>query len=267
MPPCLSCDSKPPGLSKVEVAIFFGRPEEAAGIEDYMEKIEAHQGQRLRVSLGTVSDIPVAVIYPWKSPPDPLEEAEITRRTWAPKWWISAGFAGALNSDFRPGHLGVVTEILELPSQQSWRGAVTELPAPIWQWLVSYGAKPAKLVVMGARPVRVEDKDHLREHFQGDLYEWGTRGLSQWMEKLRPRSLMIRMITEGANEVASPDIRWIQSQTSWAGKAGAILGTIFRRKAGLRTIWESFERNLVAADKLGVFLAQLVVQLANWKSP
>ncbi len=262
-----SLDSQLPGLSKAEVAIFFARPEEAGGIEDCMKRSEVHQGQRLRVSLGTVSEVPVAVMYPWKCPPDLLEAAEIARRTWSPKWWISAGFAGALNEDLRRGQILLVTEVLDLPSQEAWCGAWTDLPAPIWQWLVEQGVKPGKLIVVGGRPTRLEDKKHLREHFLGDLYECGTKGLTQWARTQYPRSLMIRIITEEAEEVPSPDIRWIQSQTSWAGKAGAILGTIFRRKTGIRTLWESFERNLAATDKLASLLAQLVVQLSHLKTP
>ncbi len=262
-----SLGSQLPGLSKAEVAIFFARPEEAAGIEDCMKKWEVHQGQRLRVSLGTVSEVPVAVIYPWKCPPDLLEAAEIARRTWSPKWWISAGFAGALNEDFHQGQLLLVTEVLDLPSKETWCGAWTDLPPPIWEWLVKQGVKPGKLIVVGGRPTRLEGKQHLREHFLGDLYEWDTKGLTQWAGTHYPRCLMIRIIIEEAKEVASPDIRWIQSQTSWASKAGAILGTIFRRKTGIRTLWESFERNLTASDKLASLLAQLVVQFCTLKAP
>ena len=261
-----SLDSQLSGLSKAEVAIFFARPEEAAGIEDFMKQSEVHEGQRFRVSLGTVSEVPLAVIYPRRFPPDILEAGEIARLTWSPKWWVSAGFAGALNDDFRRGQVVIVTEVLELPSEEGWRGVWTDLPPPIWQWLVEQGVKPGKLIVVGGRPTRLEDKKHLREHFLGDLYEWETKGLTQWARTQYPRSLMIRIITEEAEEVTSPDIRWIQSQTSWAGKAGAILGTIFRRKTGIRTLWESFERNLAATDKLASLLAQLVIQFSKLKS-
>ncbi len=174
-----------------------------------------------------------------------------------PKWLISAGFAGALDAEMKPGHILMADEVVDAAG----RRLKIDLNIERSQIAASPGLHVGRLLTVDKVVHRPADKLALgREH----------GALAVDMETLRRR----RSLPPGKSKTAFDSRHQRQCRSriarrrrpagrkkTTAGRIGAATGAIFRRPSSLKDMWQLREDALVASERLAKFIVGVVRQL------
>lgn len=243
-------------------AVLFVHPYEAGGFEDLLEERSYFEGHSFRVCRGRLQNFPVVCCY---DPRGKLRAAEATLailRAYRPQWVVMGGFAGALRGELSPGQVAIVSGVYD-PSLEVPEVPAPEIPPEFVEFFSASGLPLVRLASLFTPPASVEEKADLARRANAPLYDCSAPILAEFCRNAPPRAVLVRMVVEGANEVASEEARWIDSQRTWAGRAGAIIGSIFRRSGGFKATWRLFESRLIGSDQLGKFMIKLINELAK----
>lgn len=244
----------------VHAAVLFNYRHEAGGLEDLLGHRQVFAGASLRVICGDLRGQRVIVAYPSEGSLDAGGAAAVLWQAYRPSWIISAGFAGALTPERELFDVCFITSIVD----GAERHATPEppaLPPALPDPVCGKTARPARLVIRQDVPTSCDDKSELRQKFCAELYEVGSSALGDFCQISFAKVVLIRIVAESFDEIPSRETRWIVTQTSWAARAGAIIGSLFRGRTGVKSLWGLFERQLVASDRLAQFLAELIHRL------
>ncbi|MCS7237311.1 MAG: hypothetical protein NZ899_03470 [Thermoguttaceae bacterium] len=242
--------------------VLFSRAYEAGGLEDALAERTVFEGQSFRVCLGRLGAFPLIICYPRIGALPFSNAAEALSHGYAPRWMISAGFAGALDSELGVGEVVAVSSLcgagVSLPEEVTR----LEIPAELREWFRESKLPSVRLACLSQPPVGLEEKRHVGERTGAAIYDCTGPDLVQFCRSNLGSTLVVRVVSEAFDEVPSPEANWIESQKSWAGRAGAIIGSILR-KGGFKATWRLFERRLMASDQLARFIVKLINKLAD----
>ncbi len=176
-----------------------------------------------------------------------------------PRFVISCGFSGALQSDLAVGHIVMANEItdthghpfplaLEIPGQLPGRVHV------------------GKLVVTDELVTSVEEKLALGQSHDALAVDMESLAVGQVCREAGIGFMAIRVISDDLSDDLPPEIQSVLAPTS-GRRFGAALGALWKRPGSYKDLWKLREQAHYAADQLATFLDGVVEQLYDSIDP
>jgi adenosylhomocysteine nucleosidase len=175
----------------------------------------------------------------------------------APRWLISAGFAGGLADEIRPGHLVLADKIGNTGGETLSIG----LPCDR-EWIAqARGVHAGKLLTVD-EIVRTEaEKRSSAERHGAIACDMESFAIAEVCRDRRTPLLSIRIVTDAVDDTLPAEIDRLMRQTSLAGKLGAAAGAVFKRPSAAKELWDLRGTALKASDRLAKFLVSMLAQL------
>lgn len=264
----------PPPLAPL--VIFFALKEEAVGVLDRLENAATfttpigepdEEGFRptIRETHGKFAGRAVTVVETGVG-----SVAADRAATWAAnrgdvQWFVSAGFAGALDEQLSPGDFLLAKSVLRSGAEPQ----PTDLAIDA----------PTKRVHLGTllsceHLVRTADERRRLAAGSGALgCDLETHALFAAIRRaplnvnpidggvLTPRCYSVRIISDGMQDELPVEIDVLARQENWAGRLGAAAGALFRKPGIAKDLLKFQNESLKLADRLARFLEQMVPQL------
>jgi adenosylhomocysteine nucleosidase len=104
------------------------------------------------------------------------------------------------------------------------------------------------------------DKRKLSEEYGALAVDMETFAVAEVCQQHSIPFFSVRVISDAVDDELPADIDYLMRQTSWAGRAGAVVATVFRRPESAKELWQLKEKALLASDRLARVL-QWVIRL------
>jgi len=240
-----------------DVAVLFALSIESAGLVDQMSDARTVRIGELIEHTGTLAGKQIVVANTGAGQQSAAKTAADVIGFHRPRWVISAGFAGGLHDDVRPGHLLLVDKVVR-NSGESLRIGLQCDP----QWLASArGVHAGKLLTVD-EIIRTEaDKRGLGSRHAAIACDMETFAITEVCSQLQTPLIAVRIITDAVDDTLPPEIDRLMRQKTMAGKLGAAAGAIFSRPTAAKDLWDLRGMALKSSDRLAKFLVGMIEQL------
>jgi len=248
-----------PSHPPCDVGVVFALSVESGGIEDLLQgKIEI-RGKDLTVRQGELKGRQVAIALSGSGRERSARATEALIDGHAPKWVISAGFAGGLTPELKRHDLLMVDRLADTS------GSRLDIELRVdREWLArTPGVHVGRLLTID-RVVRLPDeKRSLGQNHEAVAVDMETSAAAEVCRRRKTLFLAIRVISDAVDDELPEDIEKLLRQKTTAGRLGAAVGSIWRRPSSFKDMYRLKENALVASDKLGKFLADVIGRLAS----
>ena len=181
-----------------------------------------------------------------------------------PRLMVSAGFAGSLDPRVQRQDLIVATSLTRPPSP-SGRGAGGEGgeialdPAALVPWLDEVRNLHRGRLLTFDRVVRLrEEKQQLGRQHDALAVDMETFAVAEVCRQRAVDFFAVRAISDAVDDELPPDIGKLLVQKSFAGQLGAAVGSIFRRPAAVKDLFNLHQNALACSSRLAKFLGMLI---------
>lgn len=168
-----------------------------------------------------------------------------------PQWVCAAGFAAALTSQYKPGNVVSPARIVDASGQVvDWTPAAwpLERPAP---------PQAGTLVSLDHVLTTPQQRQHIAEQYQAQFADQETAAIVRACQLHQIPCSIVRVITDAWDDTLPEEVRRWMRQKSWAGKLGALTGTLIHRREKLGELFRLRERAVDYATTLAdVFAGQ-----------
>ncbi len=240
-----------------DVAVFFALPIESAGLVDLLSNAQAVKLGDSLEHTGFLGGKAVVVANTGAGQKSAAKVAADVIDFHQPRWVISAGFAGGLHDDVRPGHLLLVDKVTSSAGESFAIGLQCDP-----QWLATArGVHAGKLVTVDEIVRTEEDKRRLGEQHAAIACDMETFAITNVCRQKQTPLIAVRIITDAVDDTLPPEIDRLMRQKTMAGKLGAAAGAIFSRPTAAKDLWDLRGMALKSSDRLAKFLAGMIEQL------
>lgn len=243
--------------SGCDVAVLFALPIESAGLVDQLKDLRtARVGDFVEHSgiAGTkqivVAETGVGLKAAAKAAADVISFHQ-------PRWIISAGFAGGLQDEIRPGHLLLADSVADTSGQSLSIGLQCDR-----QWLATAkGVHAGRLLTVDKIIRTAAEKEEIGKQHSAIACDMETFAVADVCREQGTRFIAIRVITDAVDDTLPPEVDRLMRQKTLAGKFGAAAGAIFTRPTVAKELWDLRGMALKASDRLAKFLVSTIEQL------
>ncbi len=174
-----------------------------------------------------------------------------------PQWIVSTGFAGALSSTLRRGHIVMADRIVQATGQSFDLGMRMDQ--------ASVDASPSLHVgtlLTVDRLIRTRrEKERLAAEFEAIACDMETGAVAEVCQETKTRLISVRLVSDALDDELPREMERLLEQKTIASKLGAVAGAIAKRPSSVKDMWKLQEQALVATDRLARFLNSLMGQL------
>ncbi len=240
-----------------EVVFVFALAVEASGLVDTMTDTVKTRCAEFVEHAGYVAGRRVAVIETGVGCDAAGRATLAALKLHQPKWVVSTGFAGALSSDLRRGHIMMANQAVDTQGQQFDLGMRMEQAAID----SSPGLHVGTLLTIDHLVRTREERTRLGREYQAIACDMETTAVAQACQLAKRRLLSVRIISDALDDELPKEIEQLLEQKTLASKLGAAAGAIVSRPSSVKDMWKLQEQALKATDRLARFLTSLVSQL------
>ena len=174
-----------------------------------------------------------------------------------PRLMVSAGFAGGLDRRAQRQDLVVATSL------QNARGDEVVLdPARLAPWLDEVqNLHRGRLLSFDRVVCLCEEKQQLGRRHAALAVDMEAFAVAEVCRQRAVDLLVVRAISDAIDDELPPDIGKLLAQKSFAGQLGAAVGSIFRRPAAVKDLFNLHQNALASSDRLAKFLGLLIERL------
>ena len=244
-------------IPQPDVVVLFALGIESSGLKQRLESATPVKLQGRKVTLGKLGDQVVAVV---DSGVGRKQAAAATRdivEIIAPKWIVSAGFAGGLRSQLKRGHVVMADRVCDLNGK--------EIPIPLnltpEQIAASPGLHVGRLLTVDKIIRTVEEKRELGETRDALAVDMETLAVAEACQEMKAKMLSVRIISDTVDQPLPRDLEKMMSQKTTAGMLGAAAATLFNRPASAKDMWNLHAMATKASDHLAGFLEGILPRL------
>ena len=243
-----------------DVGLVFALGIEAGGTLDLLEGVVKIRGHEFVAYEGAIAGRRVVLIEAGPGREKAARATEALIDGHQPAWVISAGFAGGLVD-------GLARNDLFVPNSVAWQDSSADPPRDE-RLAIDVKMPPAphlhigRLLTVDAVVRTADDKRGLASAHEAQAVDMETFAIAAACQARKTRFFSVRVISDEVGDELPPEIEHLLHQETLSGRLGAAAGSIFRRPSSIKDLWKLKETALVASDRLGKFLAELVGQLA-----
>lgn len=174
----------------------------------------------------------------------------------APSWILSIGLSGALVPEIKKRHIVVGNALVSQSGQGEIRLRINMESHP------QDGLHVGKLC-MASHIVRTrEEKQELHHRTQAIAVDMESLAVAQICKERDTGFMAIRAISDDLSADLPPEVLAIFGPKGTI-RAGALLGTLFKRPSSVKDLWKIREEAVAASQQLAKFAITALPQLAN----
>ena len=241
-----------PAAAACEVGVVFALSIEVGGLLDRMSGVITRHGQGFVAHEGKLAGRQVGAITTGPGRAAAVHGTAALIAGHAPRWIVSAGFAGALDGSLARGDIVVANRIIDVGgSQLAIDFQLDETP----------GVRVGSLLTVDSIVRTPDERRRLAAEHGAMAVDMETFAVAERCREERIRFLSVRKISDTVDDCLPDDIEHLMRQHGLAGRAGAVTGALFRRPGSLKDMWRLKETALVASERLAKFLAEMLGSL------
>lgn len=246
-------ETSPPREPQIcHVGVVFALGIEAGGLADRLQGLVATQGAGFTAREGAAEGKRVVLIESGAGQASAEQATAALIAGHAPRWIISAGFAGGLRDEVKPGHIVLADEIVDTQGQR----LQIDLRMPSGP-----GLHVGRLLTADRIVASAAEKRSLGLQHSALAVDMESLAVAQVCRDNRVRFLAIRVISDAVDHELPADLDHLMNRKTLAGKIGAATGAIVRRPSSVKDLWQLKEDALVASERLAKFLLGVIAQL------
>ncbi len=235
------------------LGLVFALGIESGCTEDLLEGMVTIGGEGFVAREGGLQGRRTVLIRSGPGQPNAAHAAQVLIDGHKPRLVISAGFAGALCPQLKRNDILIADRLLDANGNQ----VPVELPTALASLFTQSGIHRGPLLT-NDRVVRTPgERRQLFERWGASAVEMETWAIAQVCRQHQTPFISVRVINDTSDETLPDDIEHLLSQKSGAAQLGAALGSIWRRPASAKDMYQVRENALVAYLRLAKFLAAL----------
>ena len=250
-------DAEPVPPLPCDVAFIFALNIEAGGLVDFLQDhVRTHCATFVEHG-GLLGERRVILVETGVGRDAAARVTEDVIAVHKPAWVVSAGFAGALRSELKRGHV-LMADVVADESGQSLAVGLKLDPQTV---AATPGLHVGRLLTVDRLIRDAAERGRLAEQHDALACDMETAAVAETCRRLKTRFLSVRIISDTIDDVLPKEIENLLDQSSLAGKIGAVTGAILNRPSSVKDIWQLREQAIKASDRLANFLTGVVSQL------
>ncbi len=175
-----------------------------------------------------------------------------------PRWVISAGFSGALQSDLKIGDLVIGNSIVDIAGDDL-KVDVRMAADPKRGWHVG------RLLMVEKIVRTVAEKQRLGEQTGAMAVDLESLAVARKCVETHTRFIAVRAISDDLSQDLPPEVLSVFGGSGTL-RAGAIAGAVWKRPGSVKEMWRLREQAVTASERLAEFLQLISPTLAETAS-
>jgi adenosylhomocysteine nucleosidase len=245
--------SAEPAANPVDLGFVFALRLEAPALLAALKGVRTLRGAGFKAHLGELRGRSVAVVIGGPGSRAARRATQALLDGHRPRYVVSAGLAGGLDPELRPGDLVLADRVGDAAGRWLSLDLRCE-PAD------SPAVRVGRLLSVDRVVCLSQEKRALGQEHQALAVDMETFAVAETCRTAGVPLVAVRVICDAADEDLPRDVERLLRQRTAAARAGAALGSLVRRPAAAADLWRLKERADQAAGRLGGFLASLVLQ-------
>lgn len=265
-------DDQPP--EPCHVGIVVALSQEAGGLIDRLSGGIDIAGAEFKIREGGLSGRRVAVVVSRPGRKAAARAAEALIAGHAPRWVISAGFAGGLVDNVARGDIVVADEIVaggDVPSNEDSANEGRPISVDVPNELAATGAEKSikaklhvgRFVTVDALATTPDRKRALATAHDAIAVDMESLAVAEVCRREQRAFLAIRIVSDAVDDALPAEVSNLIKQKSLAGQFGAVAGALFKRPSSIKDLYRLKEDALLASDSLAKFLEAVVAKLTT----
>ena len=237
------------------LGVVFALGIESGCFEDLLGGIVTIRGNGFVAREGGLRGRRVVVILSGPGRKNAARATEILIDGHQPQRVVSAGFAGGLCPQLKRNDILVVDRLLTADSGSQ----MIELPAELLETLKQPGVHRGSLLTADHVVRLPREKQSLHRQHGALAVDMETFTVAEVCRRRQTPFSAVRVINDTADEVLPSDVEYLLNQKTGAAQFGAALGSIWRRPASAKDLYQLRENALIASGQLAKFLAEIAL--------
>ena len=250
-------ENPPVDNAPCRILVVFAMGVEAGGMVDLLQNVVTTQGSTFLEHSGFLGEQRVALIESGIGRDLAGRATADAVSVHQPEWIISAGFAGALSSELKRGHILMASHLVDL--------ADSKLDVGLQMDSESLSRNPAlhtgRLLTVDELIRTPSEKRKLAKQYDAVACDMETTAVGKVCSREKVRFLSVRIISDAVDDELPQEIGKLLDQKSLAAKLGAATGAILGRPSSIKDMWGLREEAIRASDRLSRFLAGVIRNL------
>ncbi len=239
-------------VAQPDLGIVFALAMEAGCFVDTLSQVRVIRGDGFVVRQGRHGSREIVLVESGPGRRRAAKAAHALIDAYRPQLIVSAGFAGGLNRRAKRQDLVVATSLVNAEG-----GKVTLDPDALAPWLNEVQNLHRGRLLTCDRVVRLrEEKQQLGCQHDALAVDMESFAVAEICRERAVDFLAIRAISDAVDDELPPDIGKLLAQKSFAGQLGAALGSVFRRPAAVKDLFNLHQNALASSDRLAKFLGK-----------
>jgi len=244
--------AQPAGLGFV-----FALAIEAGCFVDRLRQVRVTRGDGFIARQGRHGDREVVVVESGAGGPRAAKATNALIDAYRPRLVVAAGFAGGLSPQAGRQNLVVATSLVDVQARE-----IAIDPAPLLPWLDEVPHLHCGRLLSFDRVVRLrEEKQQLGRRYDALAVDMESFAVAEVCRERAVAFLSIRAISDAADNELPRDIGKLLAQRTFAGQLGAAVGSVFRRPAVVKDLFNLHQNALASSTRLADFLGKLTQRL------
>jgi adenosylhomocysteine nucleosidase len=250
--------SSPVAIPSTELAVVFALAIEAGCFVDRLSQVRVTRGDGFLVRQGQLNHHEVVLVESGAGGGRAIKAAHAIIDAYRPRMVVSAGFAGGLDTQVRRQDLVVATSLVSVGENE-----ITLNPArfmPLFDQV--HDLHLGRLLTVDHVVRLREEKQLLGRKYNALAVDMESLAVAEVCRQRAIEFFAVRAISDAMEDELPPDVGKLLAQKSFAGQLGAALGSIFRRPAAVKDLFNLHQNALASSNRLAAFLGTLVERLA-----
>ncbi len=238
----------------MDLGIVFALSIEAGCFVDTLSHVRVTRGDGFIARRGRRGDREIVLVESGPGGDRAAKSAHAMIDAYRPRLVVSAGFAGGLDPQVQRQDLVVATSLLS-----ALEGNITLEPAALVPWLdeVPYLHQGRLLTLDQVVRFRAE-KHQLGRQYDALAVDMESFAVAEVCRERAVGLLAVRAISDAVDDELPPDIGKLLAQKSFAAQLGAAVGSVFRRPAAVKDLFNLHQNALASSSRLAKFLDMLI---------
>jgi len=241
-----------------DVAVIFATQSESGGLEDLLEDVRRTKGSSFVVAQGKLGGRRVVIAVSGVGYDKARQATSAVILGHKPRWVLSAGFAGGLQSALLKGDIVMVNQIVDAAGKQ----LTIDLHVDADELRRHRGLHVGRILSIDRLVPKAREKDSLGQHHDALAVDMESFVVAEVCRADRIPFLGIRIISDAVEDELPPEMGVLIQQSTPVRRLGVAFGSLMRRPSVAKDFFRLREQGLKTSDRLAKFLEGVVAQLA-----
>lgn len=236
-----------------DIGIVCALRMELAPFLERCEKVKQYAGGAFTFRGGQLDNLRIAVVECGAGRTKARKATLALLDAHTPRWLLSVGFSGALQTDLKVGDIVVANSVVGPAGEEL--SLDLSMPAD-----PEHGLHVGRIATADHIVRKADEKRTLAEKSGAIAVDMESLAVAQTARDARLRFMAVRAISDDANTDLPPEVLAVLGPTG-SVRAGAVAGALWKRFSSAKDMWRMREHAMQAAERLAGFLEGVVTQL------